>query len=481
MLTVPNPIRFILNWISRGLARLGLVDAERGQRTVDLAWPRILTGLARMSKSAADVAMVGVALGPAAIAGVGFAGPYWGIAFTLGGGLASGTIALVSQRYQVSALDSLAQAVRSSVLLTVALSLPIAAIYWLFPAALIGLLSNDATVIRFGTTYLRAVAIGVPFAAVNLIGSRMLIGADDAWTPMVIRGGGAIANIGLNALFIFGLEMGVLGAALGTVLSSIAVTAVFAIGVTTGRIPGVGSLPITVSARGRYFDLRTIRDLLSIAVPSVGRRIVRVASRFPLLAIVALFGPAVVAAYVISRRVFMLLNTPGWGFSLAASSLVGQSLGDADEATAEAYGWEISRISIVTYVVVAAFVALFAGPIVGLFVSNSPGTVVPIGVSLVYAACVGVIPQGIGNTIAGALDATGDVRWPFYSQALGTFGVAIPVAYLGATTALGLVGLYFVYIGQTIVPAVVNSYRFSTGHWKVISRRYRPSSAGYDD
>jgi len=52
-----------------------------------------------MSKSAADIAMVGIALGPAAIAGVGLATPYWAIAFAIGGGIAGATIGLVSQRY----------------------------------------------------------------------------------------------------------------------------------------------------------------------------------------------------------------------------------------------------------------------------------------------------------------------------------------------------------------------------------------------
>ncbi len=91
-----NPVRGLLLAVGTALARVGLIDHERVVRATDLAWPRIVTGLARMSKSTVDVAMVGAALGSSAIAGLGYAAPYWGLAFALGGGVAGGTIGMVS-------------------------------------------------------------------------------------------------------------------------------------------------------------------------------------------------------------------------------------------------------------------------------------------------------------------------------------------------------------------------------------------------
>lgn len=481
MVWAPNPVRLTILGVGLTLARLGLADRTRVHRTVDLAWPRIVTGLARMSKSAVDIAMVGVAVGPAAIAGIGFAGPYWGMAFTIGGGLATGTIALVSQRYGADAFDQLGQAVRSSVVLVLVVTLAVATVLWTFPTALIALLTDDSRAIELGAAYLQIVALGVPFAALNLVGGRILIGADDAWSPMILRAGGALTNIVLNAVLIFGLGMGVVGAALGTVVANIAVTVAFATGLITGRLPGVGTLPVTVSVRGPYVQLETLRDLVSISVPATGRRLVWTAARFPMLAFVALYGQPVVAAYIISRRIWGLMNTPGWGFGLAASSLVGQSLGDDDETLAERYGHEIARIAVVTYAVAASIVFMFAEPAVLLFVDGPAGETIPIAVALVYAACLAVIARGIGGTYAGALDATGDTRWPFYSRTLGMFGLAIPLTYLGATTPLGLYGLYLAYFGQSLAPALINYYRFNTDKWKAISRQYRPESATTTD
>lgn len=170
-------------------------------------------------------------------------GPYWGAAFTVGGGLAAGTITLVSQRYGASAFDRLGQAGWSSVLLVLGLTLPLAAMFWTFAEPLVALLSNDARTVRLGATYLPLVAPCVPFAGLYLVGSHILIGADDAWTPMVIRADGAVMNVALDALFIFGLGMGVADAALGTVLADVGVTATFAVGLVLGRLPGRGPSP----------------------------------------------------------------------------------------------------------------------------------------------------------------------------------------------------------------------------------------------
>ncbi|KAB1192038.1 MATE family efflux transporter [Haloferax sp. MBLA0076] len=480
MPSVPNPVRLLIVGIGLALSRVGLLDRERAVRTADLAWPRIVTGIARMSKNAVDVAMVGIASGTVAITGVGFAGPFWGLAFALGGGIAGGTIALVSQRFGADAIESLGLAVRSSVLLTVVATLPVTAIFWLYPTELISLLSTNADAIDLGAKYLRIVSLGVPFAGLNLIGSRVLVGSDDAYTAMVLRASGAIVNIVVNAALIFGLGMGVEGAALGTVLSNVVVTSAFVIGLSRGTLPGVGAFPVTIDPFGPFVDFATLRDLVEIGLPVMGRNLVWTVAEFPMLAILDSFGPDVVAAFVIARRIWGIMNTPGWGFGLASSSLVGQALGKNDETLAEAYGNEVIRFAVATYLVSAVLVALFARPIVLGFVNDPSDPAVPIAVNLVYVACLAVVLQGVSGGSAGPLDASGDTRWTFGSQFVGMFLGSIPLAYIGSVTSLGLVGLYLAFVAETSIPATLNYYRFRTGPWKAVSRNYRPETTADD-
>ena len=481
MSSVPNPFRLVILYVGFALARLGLIDRHRVVRTTDLAWPRIVTGIARMSKNAVDVAMVGVAIGTSAVAGVGFAGPFWGLAFAIGGGVAGGTIALVSQRYGADVVGELGDAVRASVLLVVLVSVPVTVVFWTIPHELISLISSNETAIRFGADYLRIVGLGVPFAALNLVGSRVLVGCDDAYTAMQLRAGGAVANVVLNAGFIFGLGWGVEGAALGTVLSNIVVTAAFAAGISRGRLPLLGAFPVAIDPLGSYLNPDMLHDLVEIGLPVGARNLVWTAAEFPMLFVLDIFGENTVAAFVIARRIWGLMNTPGWGFGLASSSLVGQELGADDPDEAAAYARDIIRFSVGTYLVSAALIAAFATEIVVLFADSAASPEVPIAVNLVYAACCAVVFQGISGGAAGPLDAAGDTKIPFASQFVGMFLVSIPLAYVGATTALGLWGLYLAFLAETTIPAAINYWRFRSGKWKAISQAYRPDTVVADD
>ena len=336
--TVLKPFRLLIESIGLLLVRLGVIDRARAKRASDLAWPRIVTGLARMSKSTVDIAMVGAAVGAPAIAGVGLATPYWVLAFMIGGGIAGGTISLVSQNVGGGDRDTVSVAVKVSAVFAVVTTLPLAVLFWSMPEPLLRLIGAEGEVLALGAQYLQVTSLAMPFAALNLVASRTLVGANNAWTPMVIRTGGAVANLVLNAVLIFGLGLGVVGAALGTVLANVAVTTVFASALLRGRLPFLGELPVRVRWTVSHWNGKIARNLATIATPLALTNIAQMGAQFPLLAIVSLFGPDVVAAFVIALRLRDLMNTPGWGFGLASSSLVGQALGQNREGEAGAYG-----------------------------------------------------------------------------------------------------------------------------------------------
>ncbi|WP_252701177.1 MATE family efflux transporter [Natronosalvus vescus] len=483
-----NPVRAALWYVGMALARAGYVDRHRVDRTTDLAWPRIVTGIARMSKSVADLAMVGAVLGSSAVAGIGLATPFAFLAGTLGGGIAGGTIALVSQRFGAERYDELDLVVKQSVWVTVAVTLPLTIVFFLYPAELIGLVTNNAAMAGHATTYLQVMSVGTIFIGINLIGSRTLVGADDAYAAMVVRGSGAIANIVLNAIFIFGLGLGVTGAALGSVLANVFVTGLFVYGFLGGVVPFVGRFPVTVSLNGPYVDRGLIEDLVHISTPIVLTNLTWSTAQFPILAIITVFGPEVVAAYIIAQRVRGLMDTPSWGLSLASSSLVGQELGKGDEFEANAYGRDILRTTIAIYLVIAVVVGIFAEPIAAVFVE--PGDSLSLTTVMIQVAAASVIFNGLNGAASGPLTASGDTRWPFYGRVLGLYGFTLPIAYLGTTAleipglvtipALGIAALYAALVVETLVPAAVTCYRFSTGRWKVVSRAYRPETVAAD-
>ena len=462
-------------WLAGMLERAGVIERERLQSTVDLAWPRVVTGFAIMSKQTADLAMVGIVLGAPAVAGLAFAGAYWTVGKFVAIGLAGGTVSLVSQNYGGDEASRAALVVKQSVWIALVLAVPIVAFYILFAESLIGLLSSNSAAVDYGTLYLAVVAPALLFEFLNMIASRTYAGISDTFTPMVIRAGGAVLNILLSGVLIFGFGLGVLGAALGTSISVAAVTLVFTWGMFGRSYFGHGASPVALKISGPQFDFELARQLVSVSTPLVARRLAEGLVTFPLLAIADSFSTEAVAALEVGRRVRNLANSITWGFSIAASTLVGQRLGRGEEAGAEAYGREIIQLSLVVYLLVAAGVGLFAEPIARVFVDD-PGAVA-LTTSFVIVAAISVVPLGVDGSTTGVLRGAGDTRIPFYASLLGLYVFALPMAYLGVITPLGITALYLALILETAVPATVTTWRFQTGRWKAVSRAYRPDSA----
>lgn len=171
------------------LARLDLIDKKRGKRTVDLPWPRILMGFTRQSQHTADLAMVGFVIGPAAIAGIAFARPYWSVAGGIGTAIANGSIVLISQRYGAEAYDEMDIAIKQSLIVSTLVAIPIVVLYSFLAGELIGLLGASSESTMYGTTYLQVTGLAHLFKFPNKVAGRTLVGVDDAWTPMIFRAG----------------------------------------------------------------------------------------------------------------------------------------------------------------------------------------------------------------------------------------------------------------------------------------------------
>ena len=465
----------LANSVSALLDRMGVIAPERLSATVGLAWPRVVTGFAIMSKQTVDLAFVGWAVGSRAVAGLAFAYAFWYLAKFLGIGLVGGTVGLVSQSYGGDEPERASILVKQSVWLAVALATPVVAVYVLLAGPLVGLLSSDPASTRAGATYLALVAPALVFEFLNLVSSRTYAGAGDTVSPMVVRAGGALVNVVVSGALVFGAGLGVTGVALGTLVSTGLSLLVFSWGMT-GRsygLPALSPSPVPLRARGPQFDSELAGQLLRVSAPIMARRVLEGVVVFPLLWIAGTFGPVVVAAFEIGRRIRAVITSFSWGFSIASSSLVGQALGAGDEAEATAYGSAIIRLSLVVYLVVGTLVVAVPEPIASLFVAE-PAEVAQAAV-FIQVAAVSAVGFGVDGSVTGALRGAGDTRWPFVASVVGRYGFALPAAALGLVTPLGVAGLYLALVLEVAVPGLANYWRFRTGRWRAVSRAYRPA------
>ena len=486
---VRERIRDVLFLFPAALGRVGLLDRERGEEAFDLALPVMVTGTIRTVLRTADFFMVSLALPAAAVAGLEFAFQYYFIGFGLALALSSGTISVVS-RFKGAGNHARADlAIKQSLWLAVLVSLPLVAAAQLYSAPLVDLLTDDPAAIEQGAIYLRIVTYALLFRFWSMIAARALQGSGDTRTPMYVNLVTVPTNIALDAVLIFGFgpfpELGIAGAAWGTTIAETLGAVIFF------SLLVAGSYDVSLRLGGTQWDTALARELVRVSAPLAGTRLVGTFGRFPFLFVLATLGTPVVAAFAIGRRVIMLAMMPAWGYSTASSTLVGQALGAGDESEATAYGWDTTSIALVTQLLIAAVMAVFARPIATVFTAET----VDMTVEFIRMFALAVGGFSVARTMRGALRGAGDTSWPLYGKILGLAvrlaitALALPVGFavsfgfvsIQPGLGMGVLAIYVAVVVDFYIQAAVNVARFVSGEWQVVARKAEGGPAAADD
>jgi putative MATE family efflux protein len=481
------------------LARFRVVDRARGEEAFDLAVPVMVTGALRVLIRISDFLFVGLATGAAGIAALELGFQYFFVAFGLALALTSGTISVVSRLLGADDRFRADLAIKQSLWLGLLVSVPLAAAGWLYADPLVGLLTDDAATIRKGADYLRIVLAASPARFWSMIAARALAGAGDTRTPMYVRLVTLPANVVLNALLVFGLgpfpSLGVVGAAVGTAVAYLLSAGAFLALLLTARFP------VRLRLGGPQVDLPLMGEIARVGLPLAGTRLSRTFGRFPFLFVLGVLGTSELAAYAVGRRVVLFAMMPAWGYSTAASTLVGQAVGGGDDEAATAYGWQTTRIALATQLLVAAVIAAFAPSIARGFGTED----VALTATFVRVFALGVAGFSVSRTMRGALRGAGDTRWPFYGTVVGTYLVRLPVAFLALPVGyavtlgpfriagvpfgpfsaapgmgFGVAAAFAAILAGLYVKAVVNTARFASGRWVAVARSARGATPGDD-
>ena len=175
-------------------------------------------------------------------------------------------------------------------------------------------------------------------------------------------------------------------------------------------------------------------------------------------------GTNEVAAHQIVGQIETFSFFPCIGFSVAASALVGQSLGMRDPSRAMSAGWAAARMAFAWSILAGAAFVLVPGLLLGLF-TNADAVVVA-GLGALAVVGLGQPAQGVIFALGGALRGAGDTRYPLFVSLVNWFVVRLPLSYaLAFPFGFGLTG---VWIGVTVdyfFRAALLAWRFRSGAW----------------
>ena len=236
----------------------------------------------------ADSAIVGH-LGTPQLAGLGVAGALLATAVALCVFLAYGTTAGVARRAGAGDDRGAIALGVDGMWLAAALGTAIALMGAITAPQLIDAFGTTPSATPYALTYLRVSLPGIPAMLVVLAATGVLRGLQDTRTPLVVAVVGAAANVVLNIVLVYGLDLGIGGSALGTVIALTgAVTApllIDAFGTTAGAtpysltylrvsLPGIPAMLVVLAATGVLRGLQDTRTPLVVAVVGAAANVV---------------------------------------------------------------------------------------------------------------------------------------------------------------------------------------------------------------
>ena len=299
----------------------------------------------------------------------------------------------------------------------------------LIPGALMHAFTHDPVLIGIGSAYLRIAGWSYLLTGVSQCYLAVMKFTDHVSPVAWISSSAVIANIILNAVFIFGLlglpRMNARGAALATTLS---------------RVIELG-LCIAVSAREGYVrpawdrflkgQKQLRQDFTRQCLPLLGASLFWGVGFTSYTAIMGHMGSDAAAGNAVASVVRDLVCCACNGIGSAAGIMVGNALGAGDLERGKAYGIRLRNISWVIGFASTALVLAVTPLVVRMVILTEEARSYLTGMMVIMAfymigRCVNTV------SINGVLDGGGDTVFDLYSLAVCMWGIAIPLALLGA-------------------------------------------------
>jgi putative MATE family efflux protein len=352
------------------------------------------------------------------------------------------------------------------------------AAHWILPP-------NDHRAVELMTRFLLAYSAGLPAIYIIQALAGSLRGIGDTRSPMVISGIQIILHILLNFLLIFparkilgltipGADLGLVGASTALSISAW-VSALIYLGYA-------GKTPLGSQWRMTIPTAEWLMRILRIAVPAAAMAVLRVFSLTAFTLVLASVPNAsdAIAAMSIGFAIEAIMFMPSFGLSIAASALVGQSLGMKRPDRAEKLAWVASHYAAGVTLALAAPIAIFAFPVAMGLVGGKEG-IAREAASLMVYLCSTEVMFAYAMTLIGAMQGAGDTVRPMWISIIALWGLRVPLALflaLGKGAALaswlvlpfgagwGATGAWFAMSFTQGVQGLLCIFAFRQGAWK---------------
>lgn len=435
------------------------------QNFFQIAWPSAVESTLVGLVGAIDTMMVG-GIGTAAIAAVGITNQPKFILLAAINSLNVGVTAIVARRKGENNQESANSCLRQCLLLSAFISIFMAVMGFLYASEILIFAGAEADYLDYAVSYFRILMVSIFFQAINLTINAAQRGAGNTRISMRTNVTGNIVNVIFNYLLINGVwffpKLGVQGAAIATVL---------------GAFVACCMSVATLLKRGSFLSFHTIGRwklskallllLFSISGSALIEQVFMRIGFFTYAKLVAALGTTAYATHLICMNILSLSFNFADGFGVAASSLMGQSLGAKRPDMATLYVKAGQRIVFCISAVLCVCFITGRYFLVSLF--SQEAEVIELGAIIVLFIAGITWLQTSQVIISGSLRGAGDTRFVALSSLISVTLFRPFLAWLFCyPLGFGLIGAWFSLFADQGIRLILNFWRFSTGKWASI-------------
>lgn len=433
-----------------------LTFLQKIKLVVVLSVPSIMAQLTSIIMQYIDAFMVG-RLGADATAAIGVvASTTW-----LLGGLCSSSIAgysiQVAQFIGAKEYDKAKIVLRHSYMIVLGMALLLAIIGAAVSGPLPLWLGCEHTIAAAASSYFLVYALSLPAVALNRLAASMMQCAGNMKVPGILNSLMCGWDVILNAVFIYGLQMGVLGAAVGTALSEL-ITAGFMCYFLWKRTP-----MLHTKGGGRLrWQPAYIKKATRISIPIALERCIMSGGLVMTTNIVAPLGTVAIAANSLAVTAESLCYMPGYGIADAATTLVGQSVGAGRKEMTRSF----SRITVVfgmLFMTITGLLLFLLSPVL-MAMLTPDAAVQQLGARVLRIEAFAEPLYAASIVVAGVLRGAGDTLACSLLSLVSLWCVRIPLSYIWVGP-LKLLGIWIAMCTELCFRGMIFLGRLLRGKW----------------
>jgi len=322
-----------------------------------LAIPAIISGIAEPLLSITDTAIVGnINLNPTeALAAVGIAGSFISALVWILAQTRSAISAIISKYLGAKKLDEIATLPAQIIAINLSLSIFIYIVTLFFVNQIFQLYNAEGLILNYAVDYYKIRALGFPLTLFVFSAFGVFRGLQNTYWPMVISITGAILNVILDVVLVYGVEgfiqpLNVVGAAWASVIAQ-AVMALLAIVLLLKKTP--------FSYKLKFPFNKEIKNLLSISFNLIIRAVALNVALYLANSFATKYGNNYIAAQTIAFQIWLFFAFFIDGYASVGNIVSGKLLGEKNYPKLWELSGRLSKYSIIVALILTVFCGIF--------------------------------------------------------------------------------------------------------------------------